>query len=319
MDNLSKSKERLDKIGYGWLDDMRNHLESESKLFPNENIRNAVERRKKVEFAKLNPTELLQKHIEGMILSMLSSGTDWSKIEGHQDKIKEVFRGYNADEIRSVIRETEEDKKKELAKAATKDEAEKIILDKKHKYTPFYEALGAVKDENGNKYNLRGQYIVSQMKCLENNIDILEKNISSLEDTDNSIGYINKCIAEDNLLELVKSVADESGKYKLEQLAIPLACEYLRNVGVNLAKPDRHVIRFLNRFLLGYKPPHFGDMVSLKLMFYIRDNQKNIEMIDIDNIIWSFCAKGYGEVCGSNPKCEVCPVKDRCEYYNLSK
>lgn len=33
----------------------------------------------------------------------------------------------------------------------------------------------------------------------------------------------------------------------------------------------------------------------------------------VDNIIWSFCADGYGEVCTATPHCEVCPVKTWCK------
>ena len=33
----------------------------------------------------------------------------------------------------------------------------------------------------------------------------------------------------------------------------------------------------------------------------------------VDNIIWSFCADGYGEVFTATPHCEVCPVKTWCK------
>ena len=30
---------------------------------------------------------------------------------------------------------------------------------------------------------------------------------------------------------------------------------------------------------------------------------------EIDNLIWSFCAEGYGEICTANSHCERCPIR----------
>ena len=34
---------------------------------------------------------------------------------------------------------------------------------------------------------------------------------------------------------------------------------------------------------------------------------------EIDFILWSYCAKGYGEICTKrNPKCNLCVAKKNC-------
>ena len=34
--------------------------------------------------------------------------------------------------------------------------------------------------------------------------------------------------------------------------------------------------------------------------------------VEIDNLIWNFCADGYGEICTASPHCGDCPIKDWC-------
>jgi hypothetical protein len=33
-----------------------------------------------------------------------------------------------------------------------------------------------------------------------------------------------------------------------------------------------------------------------------------------DNLLWIFCADGYGNVCGSCPKCSICELRNTCRY-----
>jgi endonuclease III len=37
-----------------------------------------------------------------------------------------------------------------------------------------------------------------------------------------------------------------------------------------------------------------------------------ISMYEIDLLVWNFCSSGYGEICISNPRCEICPIKEYC-------
>lgn len=34
---------------------------------------------------------------------------------------------------------------------------------------------------------------------------------------------------------------------------------------------------------------------------------------EVDNLIWSFCAEGFGEICTASPCCEQCPIRGRCK------
>ncbi|MBC8286896.1 MAG: hypothetical protein H8E42_05410 [Nitrospinae bacterium] len=66
----------------------------------------------------------------------------------------------------------------------------------------------------------------------------------------------------------------EKGSYKLKQIGIPLALEYLKNIAKEI----------------------------------------NCSITYLDNILWLFCADGYGEIFGSKPNCNVCELTSDCSY-----
>ena len=40
--------------------------------------------------------------------------------------------------------------------------------------------------------------------------------------------------------------------------------------------------------------------------------ETGMSKVEIDNLIWSFCADGYGEICTATPHCDTCPISDYC-------
>ena len=104
---------------------------------------------------------------------------------------------------------------------------------------------------------------------------------------------------------------------KLKQMGEALTWEYIRNVGIDGAKPDVHLRRFLGTARMG---------VNSQLEASVEDVYRQVEELSqatglskagVDTIIWTFCAQSdesYGEICTAHPKCESCPVKNRCNY-----
>lgn len=41
--------------------------------------------------------------------------------------------------------------------------------------------------------------------------------------------------------------------------------------------------------------------------------QTGMSKIEVDNLIWSFCADGFGEICTATPHCKNCPIRDWCK------
>jgi thermostable 8-oxoguanine DNA glycosylase len=93
------------------------------------------------------------------------------------------------------------------------------------------------------------------------------------------------------------------GKYKLKYVGYALAWEFLRNMGIDGAKPDLHMRRILGGDRLGYaSTPIATEKEAIEIFDDISRNTKYLKSY-IDIVLWSYCADGYGEVCTAEPKC----------------
>lgn len=50
--------------------------------------------------------------------------------------------------------------------------------------------------------------------------------------------------------------------------------------------------------------------VSAKLFELVKEAGCNATRLD--NLLWLFCACGYGAICNANPKCGVCRLRLKC-------
>lgn len=246
------------------------------KLWDNNFINKQIERRNKDE------TFTLKDHIRAMVYSMLSSGASWDRISKDIDpdtkgiiSVDKVFCDYDTEQLLS--------------------------------YTPE-QLKEAVKDIGCGTLSTR-----KQMKAL------LSANIPKLLKLEKEYGtvdtYYQKFIELDSTLKtLVTALSSLESKDKLVQMDIALVCEYLRNVGYDIPKPDRHLCRILGSDYLAFSneqtvPPFevFDIVVKLAEM----TGKCNAE---VDYILWSYCADGYGEICRKDkPKCNLCIAINDCK------
>ena len=138
----------------------------------------------------------------------------------------------------------------------------------------------------------------------------LQKNICTLikieEDNDSLDDYVTS--KKPDLI--VKDIS--AGKYKLMGIGPALAREYLRNVGIDDAKPDLHLKRFMGCERMGVsKNIDANDSEVLREISQISDIT-GLSKFEIDYIIWCYCADGYGEICTATPHCDKCVIKKYC-------
>ena len=93
---------------------------------------------------------------------------------------------------------------------------------------------------------------ITAIKChnpytTKNQMRSLKANIETFERIEQDFGSLDNFITCKPPSKIVKLLADSNSTYKLVQTGIPLACEYLRNVGIDVIKPDRHIIKILDR------------------------------------------------------------------------
>ena len=226
------------------------------KLWENTHIKHQIDKRERGQSFSLSD------HIRAMVYAMISSGIAWERIEpgiciatGRILPLDNLFHQYDADYV---------------LKCSPGNLAEGI-----------------------QKLGYASRYTQAQMKALlGTNIEKLqrwEKDCGSIDD------YYRQFTEKDpSFKTLVHRLADSDSKDKLEQLGVALTAEYLRNVGYDLAKPDRHLKRILGSKRLGCSEREEAtdnevfDIVSELAAGMGKQNA------EVDYILWSACAKGYG-------------------------
>ena len=141
--------------------------------------------------------------------------------------------------------------------------------------------------------------ITKQMDQLKNNIGVLEK-------IKREHGGVDNYYRTTSLVDVVKSLSTDDGKYKLKTMGIPLVCEYLKGVGVDIIKPDTLLCRLLGRLGYAKKIPATA-WEAIEICQEI-GKEYNLSQPMVDTVLWQYCAKDKFEVCTATPKCCKCKV-----------
>lgn len=252
-------------------------LHSEAnKLWEHTYIKHQIDKRNK------NGIFSVSDHIRAMVYSMLSSGRKWDCVvagadpaTGYIKSVDKIFLNYEPQQLLTCTPKQLRDSLKEIHCAS--------------------------------------QSTLRQMNAL------ISVNIPKLLKLKQDYGtidsyYENFIRKDETLVTLVKTLSNPKSNNKLAQMDIALVCEYLRNVGYDIPKPDRHICRILGSEVLNLSdkptpPPAEVFEIIAKLA-----KKLNKSVAEVDYILWSYCANGYGEICTkNNPKCDKCTAKKYCK------
>ena len=245
------------------------------KLWENTHVKKQIEKREQGEHFTISD------HIRGMVYAMLSSGISWERVEKDIDEstgrilsIDKIFQNYDADTLLSCSVET------------LKEEIK-------------VQRLAGISTNN----QLKG--------LIPDNI----RKLKQWKDTFGSIdSYYKRFIEKDSSYQtLIETLSQSDSENKMKQLSEALTAEYLRNVGYDLAKPDRHVRRILGNSILACSEQEI--VPGFEAMEIVREiaDILNRHVAEVDYILWSYCATGYGEICTSRrPLCCDCVIRKYC-------
>jgi len=153
---------------------------------------------------------------------------------------------------------------------------------------------------------------IKNIKCGNRLIHIqmfgLKDNILTFEKIEKEYGSLDNFVLSDEAITIAKKLS--KGEYKLKGVGLALACEYLKGVGIDCIKPDIHICRILGRF--GYSKTNMATENEAIKIIDDMSKEYNLPKMEIDTILWQYCADGYLEICGSTPKCHICNIK--CNY-----
>lgn len=156
---------------------------------------------------------------------------------------------------------------------------------------------------------------ITAIKChnpytTKNQMRSLKANIETFEKIEQDFGSLEKFITHSTPSNIIKLLADSKSTYKLKYAGVALVCEYLRNVGMDIIKPDVHIKRIASAERLS--------LITAKNDYKIIDEFQElaqvieISQVKMDYLLWNYCSKGYGEICTAKPKCDVCIIRSYC-------
>jgi endonuclease III len=168
--------------------------------------------------------------------------------------------------------------------------------------------IGYINNHNADHFHSKLKSIGLDNLVRRKQMAVLHKNITLMQNIN-----IEEFVTSTKSWDVIKLLSTPKSPYKLEQLGIPLICEYLLGVGIDRVKPDTHIVRFFNRF--GEKT----DYKSIWDKCVELSPQSELSLTEIDEIIWIYCRDGGAEICTKQkPKCNDCAVRGVC-LYNRSK
>ena len=210
--------------------------------------------------------------LEALVLAVLSANVDWAKVEGVRSELGELFRGFD------------------LAAYAALSEGEVDA-----EFVPWFEARRA------GSMNLRRNlvYLIQAARRLE----------WHARDNGTAESYFTDVVQRQSQGDPKRAaiLLGHHPAHKLPSLGVPLAAETLRNLGFDVAKPDRHVMRAVGCFGLGdfgawsadaarrtgKKPPNPTCKRQMTAMTVVEQlaNAVHERVVFVDTAIWQLCAK----------------------------
>lgn len=146
------------------------------------------------------------------------------------------------------------------------------------------------------------------LKCgnlsVRSQISHLKDNLRTLQRIDAENGGIDRYYNSVNKFDLVDKLSNAGSNYKLQDMGIKLVCEYLKGIGIEVVKPDRHVARIIGRLGYSQKNPA-GEIETLRICDDIAKTL-NISNAMVDTVLWQYGVEKKCGICGDKPDCKRC-------------
>ena len=202
-------------------------------------------------------------------MAVLSSNTDWSKIERIQPDLEELFSGFGL---------------KRYSKLTDREIRNRVL--------PWF------KERKAGSVSLRGSLV-----RLTKSAHLLSEHSRTHGTAEAYFTSLMQQLDGDPK-RVALALGSENSEYKLPAFGVPLAAEALKNLGFDVAKPDRHVTRAVASFGLasfqswsdrsGRKAPRLSSKSSYLAVMEAMQNiatAADQPVVMVDNAIWLLCAE----------------------------
>lgn len=169
--------------------------------------------------------------------------------------------------------------------------------------------------EHDYTYYVNGLHRIGCGSRLTNNqMKALPDIIATMQRIVNDYGSMDAFVTSAPVDDIVKKLSAGGSKYKLRQIGPALAWEYLRNVGIDGAKPDVHMKRILGCNRLGASRSENASDEEVINTVRNLSKKTGLWMGQIDYLFWAYCATDKGEICTAEPKCNKCVIREYCNH-----
>ena len=178
-----------------------------------------------------------------------------------------------------------------------------------HNFDPEY-----IKNTPGEEFEGKIREIKCGNRQIKNQMKGLKDNVVMFEKITEDYGSPDKFVTSDEPEKIARILTE--GKYKMKGLGPALSLEYLKGVGIDTVKPDVHIRRLFGRVGIAGK-----EMASEKeVIEIVHDISSHFGMLnmEVDSVLWQYCAKDYLEICGAEPDCLNCGLNGECEFSEQS-
>jgi len=141
----------------------------------------------------------------------------------------------------------------------------------------------------------------------------IKPNIATLEQIELEHGFIDTFVETGPPEWIAEELATSGRRYKLKEMGVALALEYLKNVGIRAIKPDRHVLRVLGPDRLGVLSGNESDAQAATVVHALCE-AADLHHVEFDNLLWLYCATDYGAICTDRPRCDLCQLQKTCRF-----
>lgn len=246
------------------------------------------------------------------------------------EKIKKTLKGINFDYDKEIIKfrqVTNVDKRNNGYRYSINDHLRGLILSmlsNHRQWGPIAKNMQKINEiffdfDKNRVLNTNKNLFVEELtkiKCgniaIAKQMESLDYNIGIFENIENEYGSIDDFITSDNPSNIAKKLS-EAGKYKLKQIGYTLALEYLRNLGIEAIKPDTHIRRILGNERLNLCDQYPSEKEAVDILSKL-SKELDMNLTYVDNLIWIFCAVDYGNICNEKVRCDICYLKELCNY-----
>jgi hypothetical protein len=205
---------------------------------------------------------------QGIVKAVLSNSTDWSRIERIIPELHELFKDFDLNYYAHL----------------TKIDIEETFL-------PWFS------DRYAGSLTMRSSFIYL--------IDASTKLVSRSKQHGSLENYFNdiKSRQGNHPINLVLQLGSQRSLHKLSAMGIPIAAEAMKNIGYDVAKPDRHINRALGSFGTVHfskwkdcsecQSPQANEDDMRKVMTKMDSMAREVEepVVFLDNAIWLLCSK----------------------------